>query len=138
METVTFPQRVRTAVPGPLSAEAHARRNESVSASVASYMPVYIDRAEGSVLTDLDGNEYIDFGSGIGVNSLGHGNKRAVEAAIAQTNNFIHTLFGVTPYEQYVEVGRPAPTKVDLLRRAMEDGILAEPSDREGGGGVGV
>ncbi|WP_460943290.1 response regulator [Okibacterium endophyticum] len=25
---------------------------------------------------------------------------------------------------KYVEVGRPAPTKVDLLRRAMEDGIL--------------
>ena len=29
---------------------------------------------------------------------------------------------------KYVEVGRPAPTKVDLLRRAMEDGILAEPA----------
>ncbi|WP_404431761.1 response regulator transcription factor [Microbacterium lacus] len=28
---------------------------------------------------------------------------------------------------KYVEVGRPAPTKIDLLRRAMEDGILAEP-----------
>jgi two-component system uhpT operon response regulator UhpA len=25
---------------------------------------------------------------------------------------------------KYVEVGRPAPTKVDLLRRAVEDGIL--------------
>jgi DNA-binding NarL/FixJ family response regulator len=39
---------------------------------------------------------------------------------------------------KYVEVGRPAPTKVDLLCRAMEDGILAEPSDREGAGGVGA
>jgi DNA-binding NarL/FixJ family response regulator len=39
---------------------------------------------------------------------------------------------------KYVEVGRPAPTKVDLLRRAMEDGILAEPSDREGAGGGGA
>jgi DNA-binding NarL/FixJ family response regulator len=39
---------------------------------------------------------------------------------------------------KYVEVGRPAPTKVDLLRRAMEDGILAEPSDREGVGGIGA
>lgn len=37
---------------------------------------------------------------------------------------------------KYVEVGRPAPTKVDLLRRAMEDGILAE-SAAEPGGGVG-
>jgi hypothetical protein len=40
--------------------------------------------------------------------------------------------------DKYVEIGRPAPTKVDLLRRAMEDGILAEPSDREGAGGSGA
>jgi DNA-binding NarL/FixJ family response regulator len=34
---------------------------------------------------------------------------------------------------KYVEVGRPAPTKVDLLRRAMEDGILQQPEgDRDG------
>ena len=39
---------------------------------------------------------------------------------------------------KYVEVGRPAPTKVDLLRRAMEDGILAESSDREDADGVGA
>ena len=106
METATFPQRVRTAVPGPLSAEAHARRNESVSASVASYMPVYIDRAEGSVLTDLDGNEFIDFGCGIGVTSLGHGNTAAVDAMRAQLDRFSHTLFTVTPYELYTEVAR--------------------------------
>ncbi|GLJ78423.1 response regulator transcription factor [Microbacterium imperiale] len=30
---------------------------------------------------------------------------------------------------KYVEVGRPAPTKVDLLRRAMEDGLVSETSD---------
>jgi DNA-binding NarL/FixJ family response regulator len=39
---------------------------------------------------------------------------------------------------KYVEVGRPAPTKVDLLRRAMEDGILARPADSETAGGVGA
>ncbi|MFS0733693.1 response regulator transcription factor [Microbacterium sp. 1P10UB] len=33
---------------------------------------------------------------------------------------------------KYVEVGRPAPTKVDLLRRAMEDGIVS-PEDSSGG-----
>ncbi len=36
---------------------------------------------------------------------------------------------------KYVEVGRPAPTKVDLLRRAMEDGILAEPAEAGGSAG---
>ena len=32
---------------------------------------------------------------------------------------------------KYVEVGRPAPTKIDLLRRAMEDGILVRQADAE-------
>src|SRR6478609_7651294 len=36
---------------------------------------------------------------------------------------------------KYVEVGRPAPTKVDLLRRAMEDGLLAEPDSGSALGG---
>jgi len=102
----TFPQRVRTAVPGPKSAEAHARKEQHVSASVAPYMPVYIDHAEGSILTDIDGNEFIDFGCGIGVTSLGHGNEAIVEAAVAQLRRFSHTLFTVTPYELYVEVSR--------------------------------
>lgn len=106
MSTVTFPQRVRTAVPGPRSVEAHERRQQYVSASVASYMPVYIDRAEGSILTDLDGNEFIDFGCGIGVTSLGHGNTAAVDAMRAQLDRFSHTLFTVTPYELYTEVAR--------------------------------
>lgn len=39
---------------------------------------------------------------------------------------------------KYVEVGRPAPTKVDLLRRAMEDGIVAQSTgDPEGGASGG-
>lgn len=37
---------------------------------------------------------------------------------------------------KYVEVGRPAPTKVDLLRRAMEDGILAQSAGETGSGGI--
>lgn len=104
--TATFPQRVRTQVPGPRSAEAHARRQRYVSSSVSSYMPIYIDRAEGSILTDLDGNEFIDFGCGIGVTSLGHGNAAAVDAMRAQLDRFSHTLFTVTPYELYTEVAR--------------------------------
>jgi DNA-binding NarL/FixJ family response regulator len=40
---------------------------------------------------------------------------------------------------KYVDVGRPAPTKVDLLRRALEDGLLTEPApEPEGARGVGT
>ena len=101
-----YPQRVRTEVPGPKSRAAHARKEQHISASVAPLLPVYIESANGSILTDIDGNEFIDFGCGIGVTSLGHGNTAVVEAAIAQMRRFTHTLFSVTPYELYVEVGR--------------------------------
>ncbi|MGO1537757.1 MAG: aminotransferase class III-fold pyridoxal phosphate-dependent enzyme [Leucobacter sp.] len=104
--TTAFPKRTRTEVPGPRSRELHELKAKHVSSSVGSLLPIYIDRADGSVLTDVDGNEFLDFGCGIGVTSLGHGNEAPLEAAIAQSRRFTHTLFSVTPYESYVEVAR--------------------------------
>jgi acetylornithine/N-succinyldiaminopimelate aminotransferase len=47
-------------------------------------------RGEGSTLYDESGKEYIDFASGIGVNSVGHGNKTWVEAICNQAQNIVH------------------------------------------------
>lgn len=104
--TVSTPQRIRTEVPGPRSQELNAERAQHVSASVGSLLPVFIDHAEGSILTDVDGNEFIDFGCGIGVTSLGHGNPAALSAMMEQAQKFSHTLFTITPYELYVQVAR--------------------------------
>ncbi|MFD5598708.1 aminotransferase class III-fold pyridoxal phosphate-dependent enzyme [Leucobacter sp. NPDC058333] len=104
--TVSYPQRTRTEVPGPRSQQLNAERAQYVSASVGSLLPVFIDRAEGSILTDVDGNEFIDFGCGIGVTSLGHGNPAPLTAMIEQAQKFTHTLFTITPYELYVTVSR--------------------------------
>lgn len=104
--TAAFPQRTKTEVPGPRSQELHAKRVDAVSAAVAPAYPVYIESAEGSILTDVDGNEIIDFGSGIGVTSLGHANPATTGASVAQLQKVAHTLFTITPYEGYVEVSR--------------------------------
>src|SRR5699024_8901267 len=96
--------RITTTVPGPKSLELAGRQATYVSAAVSCAHPVYIEQGEGSILTDVDGNEYLDFGSGIGVIALGHGNPRALEAAEQQLRKFTHTLFTVTPYELYIEV----------------------------------
>jgi len=98
--------RITTTVPGPKSLELAGRQATYVSAAVSCAHPVYIEQGEGSILTDVDGNEYLDFGSGIGVIALGHGNPRALEAAEQQLRKFTHTLFTVTPYELYIEVSR--------------------------------
>jgi 4-aminobutyrate aminotransferase/(S)-3-amino-2-methylpropionate transaminase len=66
--------------------------------------PLYVERASGAILVDVDGNSLIDLGSGIAVVSVGHGDPAVVEAVQDQVARFSHTCFMVSPYEQYVQV----------------------------------
>ncbi|MFT6535009.1 MAG: 4-aminobutyrate aminotransferase/(S)-3-amino-2-methylpropionate transaminase, partial [Alpinimonas sp.] len=97
-------RRVVTAIPGPLSAAMHERRKHVVPPGVGAALPVYIDRAHGSILVDIDGNHFIDLAAGIGVNTIGSTNDAVVAAIAAQAANVIHTCFTVTPYEGYIRV----------------------------------
>jgi 4-aminobutyrate aminotransferase/(S)-3-amino-2-methylpropionate transaminase len=93
-----------TAIPGPRSAELRARQSAAVSAGVSTALPVYVERAGGGILVDADGNQLIDFGSGIAVTTVGNASPRVVERVRAQVADFTHTCFMVTPYEEYVAV----------------------------------
>ncbi|ANF30596.1 4-aminobutyrate--2-oxoglutarate transaminase [Leifsonia xyli] len=93
-----------TAIPGPKSQELHQRRLAVVPTGVSSALPVYIAKANGAILVDVDGNQFVDFGAGIGVTTVGHTETAVVEAAAGQLQDVIHTLFTITPYEEYVRV----------------------------------
>ena len=93
-----------TELPGPRSKELDARRTAAVAPGVSSVFPLYIDRAEGAILVDVDGNSLIDLGSGIAVVSVGHAAPAVVHAVQDQIAKFAHTCFMVSPYEQYVAV----------------------------------
>jgi 4-aminobutyrate aminotransferase/(S)-3-amino-2-methylpropionate transaminase len=67
-------------------------------------LPVYIERAHGAVLVDVDGNQLIDLGSGIGVVTIGHTNQQVVDAVMEQVQKLTHSLFTVTPYVPYLQV----------------------------------
>jgi 4-aminobutyrate aminotransferase/(S)-3-amino-2-methylpropionate transaminase len=103
---MTVPQQrlLRTEIPGPRSAELHARKTAAVAAGVGTTLPVYIERAGGGIAVDVDGNQLIDFGSGIAVTSVGNAAPRVVAAVQEQVAAFTHTCFMVTPYEGYVAV----------------------------------
>ena len=74
-------QRVlRTEIPGPRSLELHARKTAAVAPGIGTTLPVYIERAGGGILVDADGNQLIDFGSGIAVVSVGNAAPRVVAA----------------------------------------------------------
>ncbi len=93
-----------TAIPGPKSQALAARKAAVVSSGVGVGLPAYVERAAGGILLDVDGNQLIDFGSGIAVTGVGNANPRVVERVQAQVADFTHTCFMVTPYEEYVEV----------------------------------
>mgnify|MGYP000025190686 FL=1 len=97
-------RKIVTAIPGPKSTALHTNRLKHVSAGVGAALPVYIERAHGAILQDVDGNQFIDLGSGIGVVTIGHTNDGVVKAVQEQVAKLTHTLFTVTPYEPYVRV----------------------------------
>jgi 4-aminobutyrate aminotransferase/(S)-3-amino-2-methylpropionate transaminase len=95
---------VHTPIPGPRSQALQARKTSAVAAGVGVTLPVYVVRAGGGVLVDVDGNQLIDFGSGIAVTSVGNAAPRVVQGVQEQVEQFTHTCFMVTPYEGYVAV----------------------------------
>src|SRR6266568_2945628 len=95
---------LNTAIPGPKSAELQQRKTSAVASGVGTGLPVYVERAGGGILVDVDGNQLIDFGSGIAVTTVGNSAPRVVERVHAQVEDFTHTCFMVTPYAEYVEV----------------------------------
>lgn len=66
--------------------------------------PIYVDKAEGSEITDVEGNRYIDFAAGIAVVNTGHLHPKVKAAAIEQLDHVSHTCFMITPYEPAVEL----------------------------------
>ena len=95
---------VRTEIPGPRSRALMARRADAVPAGVGTTLGIFVTRASGGIVEDVDGNRLIDFGSGISVTNVGNSAPRVVEAVSDQAARFTHTCFQVTPYEGYVDV----------------------------------
>ena len=104
MSAVEQSRHLVTEIPGPASLELTNRRVAAVSHGVGNTMPVFAARAAGGIVEDVDGNRFIDLGSGIAVTTIGNAAPRVVDAVRAQVADFTHTCFMVTPYEQYVAV----------------------------------
>ncbi len=95
---------LETEIPGPKSRALLARRARAVPRGVPAVTPIAVAHAEGSVITDADGNRLIDFGGGIGVVNTGHRHPGVVQAVRAQLDRFAHVCFPVSSYEPYVEL----------------------------------
>jgi len=95
---------LKTKVPGPRSRILLSKRKEAVARGPFNAVPIFVKSARGALLTDVDGNRFIDLAGGIGSLNVGHCPQDVVEALKEQLDSFIHPVFHVTMYESYVHL----------------------------------
>lgn len=79
-------------------------REQAVPRAIYHATPIFIDKAHGAVVEDVDGNRFLDFAGGIGVLNVGHAAAGVREAVRRQAERFTHACMSVTPYESYVRL----------------------------------
>ena len=94
---------VRTEIPGPRSREIIERKQRVIADPLGLYLPIVIAEGNGAIVTDVDGNRFVDFTGGVGCLAVGHSHPRVVAAVQEQAARFLHTDFTIVPYEIYVE-----------------------------------
>jgi diaminobutyrate-2-oxoglutarate transaminase len=85
---------ISPSIPGPES-ERLLKLQKEIEGSVVSYpknMPIAIKKAKGSIIEDVDGNQFIDFFAGCGVLNVGHGNDYVLEYVKDQLSELVHAL----------------------------------------------
>ncbi|MBW5448544.1 4-aminobutyrate--2-oxoglutarate transaminase [Cohnella sp. CFH 77786] len=88
--------------PGPRTRELLEQRRRYVSSGVGNTTPIFVRQARGALLTDVDGNAFLDFAGAIGSLNVGHCPPEVVEAVRHQTEQYIHACFHAAMYEPYV------------------------------------
>lgn len=86
------------------NATLHELRNKVIAKGNASSLDKYIAHAKGAILTDIEGQEYLDFAGGIAVMNVGHSHPKVVKAIKDQAEKFTHTCFMVAPYAAPVKL----------------------------------
>ena len=98
--------KLNTSIPGPKSQALLDERQKHVPRGVSNTVPSFAKDAKGALLTDVDGNTFIDFAGAIGTLNAGHCPPAVVKALQAQVEKYIHPQFNVIMYEPYIELAK--------------------------------
>ena len=96
-----------TAIPGPKGKVLYERRRSAIASCLPSLFETVVERAQGALVEDIDGNCLIDFCGGIGVMNIGHSNAEVIAACKDQLDKIVHaqsyTLGGYMPLIEAAE-----------------------------------
>ncbi|MTI84719.1 MAG: 4-aminobutyrate--2-oxoglutarate transaminase [Firmicutes bacterium] len=110
-----------TEIPGPKSQALLNKKQDVIARGISHGTPIFVEKAEGALIEDVDGNTYIDFYGGIGTLNAGHCPPQVVDAIKLQADKLLHSCFMVTMYEPYVELAEKLCqiTPGDYSKKAM-------------------
>ncbi|MBV9572477.1 MAG: acetyl ornithine aminotransferase family protein [Acidobacteriales bacterium] len=111
---------IKTALPGPNATQILDGDVEYISPSYTRSYPLVAKTGRGMVITDVDGNEFLDFSAGIAVTSTGHCHPKVVVAIQKQAGELIHMSGTDFYYENMVTLAKrlsdiapmPGPHKI--------------------------
>lgn len=108
-------------LPGPGSRAILTRRQQAVARGVSNSTGIFVAEAQGALVKDVDGNVFLDFAAGIGVQNVGHNDPEIIQAIKAQADKYIHPCFHVEMYEPYVALAEKLGqlTPGNFLKKAM-------------------
>lgn len=141
-----LPEIITETLPGP-KAQAIIDRREAVNPSaIKCIYPVVIEKGEGAMIQDVDGNKFLDWIGGVGVLNIGFSHPEVVEAVKAQAEKYFHGMYNVVTHEGYValseKLAQIAPVKGDKKKVFFANSgaeadtiaaIVVEPLQGEGG-----
>ena len=116
--------KIKTDIPGPNSLKLSSDRSKNVANGHGSVCGVYIDKAEGSNLVDVDGNVFIDYAGGIGTMNVGHSHPRVIEAVEKSLNNKNIIGFVGAPWTLLVYMINQQSPKKSLKKDFFKDKFL--------------
>ena len=96
--------KIITPPPGPKAKAAIAKRAEVMPNAIKCVYPCVIERGEGAMFEDVDGNIFLDWVGGVGVLNVGYSHPALIEAAKEQSEKYFHAMMNITTHERYLEL----------------------------------
>lgn len=100
-----MPKIITESVPGPKAQALLERKSNAVPKALAgNTYPLAIERGEGAMMVDVDGNVFVDFIGGVGVLNIGYSHPEVIEAVKAQADDYFHTMLSIITHDGYIEL----------------------------------
>lgn len=114
---------VKTSLPGPKAKAALDRRAKVMPNAIKSIYPLVIERGEGAMIEDVDGNVFLDWIGGVGVMNIGYSQPELIEAVNEQSKKYFHSMMNITTHEKYLDFAEAmndiAPVKGDTKKTML-------------------